>query len=161
MNVRTWHKMDKKCQVHSEKIEETCLTFRQLGKLVPNIHARKCYIPSCQFSGVPKMEPPHFDESPSFRLPLSPKFSLSTLTSRFEATRGPFWDGPHHFEPRSDDEDIWAGTLFSKPPHHFSGRTFHPLYIHRRAEITGTGMRMQIKRYGTNQSTALRSATPI
>ncbi|GBM92038.1 hypothetical protein AVEN_5499-1 [Araneus ventricosus] len=30
---------------------------------------------------------------------------LVTLTSRSEATRGLFWDGPHNFEPRSDDED--------------------------------------------------------
>ncbi|GBN72995.1 hypothetical protein AVEN_254668-1 [Araneus ventricosus] len=30
-----------------------------------------------------------------------------------------------------------------------------------KSQKTGTGMRMQIKRYGTNQSTALRSATPI
>ncbi|GBN00978.1 hypothetical protein AVEN_223699-1 [Araneus ventricosus] len=27
------------------------------------------------------------------------------LTSRFEATRGLFWDGPRKLEPRSDDED--------------------------------------------------------
>ncbi|GBM82288.1 hypothetical protein AVEN_214686-1 [Araneus ventricosus] len=32
-------------------------------------------------------------------------FSLVTLTSRFEATRGPFWDGPRHFEMRSDNEN--------------------------------------------------------
>ncbi|GBL92602.1 hypothetical protein AVEN_123779-1 [Araneus ventricosus] len=32
-------------------------------------------------------------------------FSLVILTSRFEATRGLFWDGPRNFEPRSDDED--------------------------------------------------------
>ncbi|GBM10226.1 hypothetical protein AVEN_177494-1 [Araneus ventricosus] len=30
---------------------------------------------------------------------------LVILTSRFEATRGLFWDGPRNFEPRSDDED--------------------------------------------------------
>ncbi|GBM13573.1 hypothetical protein AVEN_123986-1 [Araneus ventricosus] len=30
---------------------------------------------------------------------------LVVLTSRFEATRGLFWDGPSDFEPRSDDED--------------------------------------------------------
>ncbi|GBN61477.1 hypothetical protein AVEN_263400-1 [Araneus ventricosus] len=36
--------------------------------------------------------------------------SLAMLTSRFEATRGFFWDGPRNFEPRSDD-DTWAGAL--------------------------------------------------
>ncbi|GBO41563.1 hypothetical protein AVEN_149314-1 [Araneus ventricosus] len=30
---------------------------------------------------------------------------LVTLTSRFEATRGLFWDGSRKFEPRSDVED--------------------------------------------------------
>ncbi|GBM53226.1 hypothetical protein AVEN_14244-1 [Araneus ventricosus] len=30
---------------------------------------------------------------------------LVILTSRLEATRGLFWDGPRNFEPRSDDED--------------------------------------------------------
>ncbi|GBM32407.1 hypothetical protein AVEN_239797-1 [Araneus ventricosus] len=33
------------------------------------------------------------------------EISLVILTSRFEATRGLFWDGPRNFEPRSDDED--------------------------------------------------------
>ncbi|GBM56653.1 hypothetical protein AVEN_123136-1 [Araneus ventricosus] len=33
------------------------------------------------------------------------------LPSRFEATRGLFWDGPRNSEPRSDDEDnTSAGT---------------------------------------------------
>ncbi|GBN83449.1 hypothetical protein AVEN_92868-1 [Araneus ventricosus] len=36
--------------------------------------------------------------------PSAQKFSLVILTSRFEATRGLFWDGPRNFEPRSDDE---------------------------------------------------------
>ncbi|GBN37913.1 hypothetical protein AVEN_33235-1, partial [Araneus ventricosus] len=32
--------------------------------------------------------------------------------SRFEATRGLFWDEPRNFEPQSDDkDDIRAGTL--------------------------------------------------
>ncbi|GBO30438.1 hypothetical protein AVEN_74022-1 [Araneus ventricosus] len=31
--------------------------------------------------------------------------SLVILTSRFEATRELFWDGPRNFEPRSDYED--------------------------------------------------------
>ncbi|GBN87281.1 hypothetical protein AVEN_16232-1, partial [Araneus ventricosus] len=35
---------------------------------------------------------------------MDPKFSLVILTSRFEETRGLFWDGPRNFEPRSDDE---------------------------------------------------------
>ncbi|GBN66470.1 hypothetical protein AVEN_26380-1 [Araneus ventricosus] len=36
---------------------------------------------------------------------------LVMLTSRFEATRGLFWDGLCNFEPRSDDEDdTRAGT---------------------------------------------------
>ncbi|GBO06676.1 hypothetical protein AVEN_79355-1 [Araneus ventricosus] len=40
---------------------------------------------------------------------------LGILTSRFEATRGLFWDGPRNFEPRSDD-DTWVGT--SSPSFH-------------------------------------------
>ncbi|GBM61684.1 hypothetical protein AVEN_57116-1 [Araneus ventricosus] len=32
------------------------------------------------------------------------RFSLVILTSRFEAARGLFWDGPRNFEPRSDVE---------------------------------------------------------
>ncbi|GBN50861.1 hypothetical protein AVEN_64312-1 [Araneus ventricosus] len=37
--------------------------------------------------------------------------SLVILTSRFEAARGLFWDGPRNFETRSDDdEDTSAGT---------------------------------------------------
>ncbi|GBN10021.1 hypothetical protein AVEN_33530-1 [Araneus ventricosus] len=35
--------------------------------------------------------------------------SLIIVTSRFEATRGLYWDGPRNFEPRSDD-DSWADT---------------------------------------------------
>ncbi|GBM84696.1 hypothetical protein AVEN_93078-1 [Araneus ventricosus] len=36
---------------------------------------------------------------------------LDILTSRFEVTRGLFWDGPRNFEPRSDDDDdTLAGT---------------------------------------------------
>ncbi|GBM97638.1 hypothetical protein AVEN_101954-1 [Araneus ventricosus] len=49
------------------------------------------------------------------------------LTSRFEATRRLFWDGPRNFEPRSDDEDdAWAGTSLSKTstPH----RRLAPMY---------------------------------
>ncbi|GBM74784.1 hypothetical protein AVEN_38714-1 [Araneus ventricosus] len=34
---------------------------------------------------------------------------LVILTSRFEATRGLFWDDPRNFEPRSED-DTTAGT---------------------------------------------------
>ncbi|GBM52659.1 hypothetical protein AVEN_138712-1 [Araneus ventricosus] len=30
--------------------------------------------------------------------------NLVILTSRFEATRGLFWDGPRHSDPRSDEE---------------------------------------------------------
>ncbi|GBM31246.1 hypothetical protein AVEN_223444-1 [Araneus ventricosus] len=38
------------------------------------------------------------------------RFTLVILTSRFEATRGLFWDGPRNFEPRSDEEgDARAG----------------------------------------------------
>ncbi|GBN02297.1 hypothetical protein AVEN_70736-1 [Araneus ventricosus] len=33
------------------------------------------------------------------------EFSLVILTSRFEATRGLFYDGPRNFEPRSDEKD--------------------------------------------------------
>ncbi|GBN22322.1 hypothetical protein AVEN_190437-1, partial [Araneus ventricosus] len=40
--------------------------------------------------------------------------------TRFEETRGPFWDRLRNFEPLSDDENhTSAGTLFSrfrKPP---------------------------------------------
>ncbi|GBM94814.1 hypothetical protein AVEN_26526-1 [Araneus ventricosus] len=38
--------------------------------------------------------------------------SFVVLTSRFEATRELFWDGPRHFEPRSDDE---GGTSADTP----------------------------------------------
>ncbi|GBM18164.1 hypothetical protein AVEN_151707-1 [Araneus ventricosus] len=38
------------------------------------------------------------------------------LTSRFEATRGLFWDGSRHFEPWSDDE---GDTLASTPSPNF------------------------------------------
>ncbi|GBM04747.1 hypothetical protein AVEN_20192-1 [Araneus ventricosus] len=49
------------------------------------------------------------------------EFSLVILTSRFEATRGLFWERHRHFEPRSDDEDdSSAGTLLSKLPYHTS-----------------------------------------
>ncbi|GBN92175.1 hypothetical protein AVEN_261977-1 [Araneus ventricosus] len=34
-----------------------------------------------------------------------PRLKEAILTSRFEATRGLFWDGPRNFEPLSDDED--------------------------------------------------------
>ncbi|GBM08669.1 hypothetical protein AVEN_52754-1 [Araneus ventricosus] len=48
------------------------------------------------------------------------QFSLVILKSRFEATRGLFWDGPRNFEPRSHDKDYTrAGTLplsFRTPP---------------------------------------------
>ncbi|GBO13206.1 hypothetical protein AVEN_204325-1 [Araneus ventricosus] len=55
--------------------------------------------------------------------------SLVTLMSRYEGTRGLFWDGPRNFKHRSGDEDdIWAGTCFSERPHHTSGRTFGPRY---------------------------------
>ncbi|GBL86006.1 hypothetical protein AVEN_89066-1 [Araneus ventricosus] len=40
------------------------------------------------------------------------------LISRFEATRGLFWDGPRNFEPQSDDEnDTWASNPLSKLLH--------------------------------------------
>ncbi|GBN90538.1 hypothetical protein AVEN_51648-1 [Araneus ventricosus] len=32
------------------------------------------------------------------------RFSLVISVSRFEETRGLFWDEPHYFEPLSDDE---------------------------------------------------------
>ncbi|GBM10585.1 hypothetical protein AVEN_21913-1 [Araneus ventricosus] len=36
------------------------------------------------------------------------------------------WDGPHNFEPRSDDEnDTYAGTLLSKLTRYTSGCKFH------------------------------------
>ncbi|GBL98433.1 hypothetical protein AVEN_187762-1 [Araneus ventricosus] len=42
-------------------------------------------------------------------------FSLIIFTSRFEATRRLFWDGPRNFEPHSDDEDdIRADTPLLK-----------------------------------------------
>ncbi|GBM45108.1 hypothetical protein AVEN_251836-1 [Araneus ventricosus] len=40
-------------------------------------------------------------------------FSLIILASRFEATRGLFWDGPRNFEPRSDEEDDISAGLSS------------------------------------------------
>ncbi|GBM19518.1 hypothetical protein AVEN_107989-1 [Araneus ventricosus] len=50
---------------------------------------------------------PHFAQTGKTLLPwLKEQFlSLVILTSRFEATRGLFWDVPRNFEPRSDDED--------------------------------------------------------
>ncbi|GBN05833.1 hypothetical protein AVEN_121647-1 [Araneus ventricosus] len=47
------------------------------------------------------------------------RFSLVTLTSRFEGTRGLFWDGPLNFEPRSDHEGDTraASTLQISAPH--------------------------------------------
>ncbi|GBM70670.1 hypothetical protein AVEN_187338-1 [Araneus ventricosus] len=38
------------------------------------------------------------------------------LTSRFEATRGLFRDGPRNFEPRSDDEDGALSPSFHVAP---------------------------------------------
>ncbi|GBM70969.1 hypothetical protein AVEN_102907-1 [Araneus ventricosus] len=39
------------------------------------------------------------------------EFCFVILTSRFEATRGLFWDGPRNFQPRLDDEGVtWAVT---------------------------------------------------
>ncbi|GBN89661.1 hypothetical protein AVEN_246505-1 [Araneus ventricosus] len=43
------------------------------------------------------------------------KSSLVILTSCLEATRGPFWNGPRHFGPWSDNED---GIYLSKLPHY-------------------------------------------
>ncbi|GBL83883.1 hypothetical protein AVEN_100792-1 [Araneus ventricosus] len=40
-----------------------------------------------------------------FVIVISEEFSLVTLTSRFEATRGLFGGRPRNFESRSDDED--------------------------------------------------------
>ncbi|GBN43073.1 hypothetical protein AVEN_201041-1 [Araneus ventricosus] len=41
---------------------------------------------------------------------ISGQFSLVILTSRFEAARGLFWDGPCNFESWSEDEgDTGAG----------------------------------------------------
>ncbi|GBM54495.1 hypothetical protein AVEN_189529-1 [Araneus ventricosus] len=51
------------------------------------------------------------------------------LTSRFEATRGLFRDGPRNFEPRSDDEDdTLAGNPFSKFPLHTDRRRLATAY---------------------------------
>ncbi|GBM82178.1 hypothetical protein AVEN_178935-1 [Araneus ventricosus] len=44
------------------------------------------------------------------------RVSLVILTSRFEATRGLFWDEPRNFEPRSDDKD---DTLAGNPSPNF------------------------------------------
>ncbi|GBN09649.1 hypothetical protein AVEN_225543-1 [Araneus ventricosus] len=52
-------------------------------------------------------------------------FLLVISTSRFEATRWLFWDGPHSFEPQSESEDdTLAGGSLTKHPRHASGRTF-------------------------------------
>ncbi|GBO34344.1 hypothetical protein AVEN_39630-1 [Araneus ventricosus] len=60
--------------------------------------------------------------------------SLVILSSVFEAIRRLFWDEPRNFEPRSDDEnDTRAGTPFSRPPRHTSGRAFDTLRIIKRA----------------------------
>ncbi|GBM68387.1 hypothetical protein AVEN_210460-1 [Araneus ventricosus] len=54
-------------------------------------------------------------------------YSLITLTSRFETTRGLIWKGPHNSEPLSDDHnDMWPANPLSKFSHHTSGRTFDP-----------------------------------
>ncbi|GBN73153.1 hypothetical protein AVEN_64452-1 [Araneus ventricosus] len=64
------------------------------------------------------------DGKPLFQLRLG-TIGLVILTSRFEATRGLFRDGPSNFEPRSDDEDDTRnGTPLSKLPRHTNGRTF-------------------------------------
>ncbi|GBO23965.1 hypothetical protein AVEN_89981-1, partial [Araneus ventricosus] len=39
------------------------------------------------------------------------QFSLVILMSRFDATRGLFWDGPRYFQPRSDDEDDTSADI--------------------------------------------------
>ncbi|GBN70497.1 hypothetical protein AVEN_256454-1 [Araneus ventricosus] len=43
-------------------------------------------------------------------------FNLVILTSRFEATRGLFGDGPRNFEPRSHDEDRTTSELAIPSP---------------------------------------------
>ncbi|GBM79069.1 hypothetical protein AVEN_86080-1 [Araneus ventricosus] len=48
----------------------------------------------------------------------------SSRTSRFEGTRGIFWDAARHFDPWSDDEDdTLTGNRLSNLPHRTSGRT--------------------------------------
>ncbi|GBM80018.1 hypothetical protein AVEN_203781-1 [Araneus ventricosus] len=76
------------------------------------------------------------------------RFSLVILTPRFEATRGLFWDGPRHFEPRADDEDdAWAGTPRSNLPHQSMGERLATTYDlmcnrpHTRRIFSGIGFR--------------------
>ncbi|GBM12399.1 hypothetical protein AVEN_211578-1 [Araneus ventricosus] len=53
---------------------------------------------------------------------------------RLVSRRGLFWEGPHNFEPQSNDED---DASLSKPPRHTGGRAFgadvcsvHPARLH-------------------------------
>ncbi|GBL83508.1 hypothetical protein AVEN_196355-1 [Araneus ventricosus] len=48
-------------------------------------------------------------------------FDLDTLTFRFEATRGLFWDEPRNFEPRSYNEPELASPLQTSKPHQREG----------------------------------------
>ncbi|GBN97590.1 hypothetical protein AVEN_249382-1 [Araneus ventricosus] len=45
------------------------------------------------------------EASPPFTRCLPVGLVLVILTSRFDATRELFWNGPHNFEPRVDNED--------------------------------------------------------
>ncbi|GBM26988.1 hypothetical protein AVEN_47188-1 [Araneus ventricosus] len=66
----------------------------------------------------------------------SPTQELVILTSRFEVTRGLFWDGPLNFEPRSDDEyDNRAGTTPALPVHPCGLET---LWVSRWTWVMGT-----------------------
>ncbi|GBO31994.1 hypothetical protein AVEN_244599-1 [Araneus ventricosus] len=57
------------------------------------------------------------------------KPSLVIFTSRFEATRGLFYNGPCHFEPWSDDEDSAStGTRLFKRRTTPAGGRFAPTY---------------------------------
>ncbi|GBL83691.1 hypothetical protein AVEN_132618-1 [Araneus ventricosus] len=59
------------------------------------------------------------------------------LTSRFEATRGLFWDGPRNFGPQSDD-DTGAGNSspnFRTTP---AGGRFTPTNDHRKKDTKTT-----------------------
>ncbi|GBN74366.1 hypothetical protein AVEN_111400-1, partial [Araneus ventricosus] len=72
------------------------------------------------------------------------KVQFDYINVRFEASRGLFWDGPPHFEPRLDDkDDIRAGNPLSKLPHHTSGRTFVSLRLSTQIVKYWTGYKTQ------------------
>ncbi|GBL64963.1 hypothetical protein AVEN_171693-1, partial [Araneus ventricosus] len=69
--------------------------------------------------------------------------SLVILMSRFEVTRGLFWDGPRNFESWSDEEGrAWAGTPDQNSRTTPAGGRLPPTaYPHTRRIFGGIGFR--------------------